>query len=65
MVRSVGSTLFYSDDVLKIFKKLHQMLLTDDFQHQQLLAISHFIDTVVNLDVLQRFDLETEIYPLL
>ena len=41
------------------------MLLTDDTQHQQLLAISHFIDTVVNLDVLQRFDLETEIYPLL
>ena len=65
MVRSVGSTLFYSDDVLKIFKKLQQMLLTDDSQHQHLLAISHFIDTVVNLDVLQRFDLETEIYPLL
>lgn len=65
MVRSVGSTLFYSDDVLKIFKKLQQMLLTDDSQHQQLLAISHFIDTVVNLDVVQHFDLETEIYPLL
>jgi hypothetical protein len=41
------------------------MLLTDEPQHQQMLAISHFIDTVVNLDVLQRFDLETEIYPLL
>jgi hypothetical protein len=65
MVRSVGSTLFYSADVLKIFKKLHSMLLSDEDSKQQLLAISHFIDTVVNLDVLQYFDINTEIYPLL
>jgi len=41
------------------------MLLSDEDSKQQLLAISHFIDTVVNLDVLQYFDINTEIYPLL
>jgi hypothetical protein len=55
IVRSIGSTLFFSNDVLSIFKKYNQIDL----------GVQTFLDTIVNLDAVKYFDFSTEILPLL
>jgi|688.fasta_scaffold547869_2 hypothetical protein len=61
IVRSIGSTLFFSNDVLSIFKKYNQILLVEPDD----LGVQTFLDTIVNLDAVKYFDFSTEILPLL